>query len=73
MSDTNLSMLGALNAYNRCFAVLHTNGSFLHLQTLDDALHLFFAPESLEGYRTVVGKPVLQWHEHQSLLLHFTE
>ncbi|KAG8079484.1 hypothetical protein GUJ93_ZPchr0007g5813 [Zizania palustris] len=38
------------------FRLLHLDIFPDAVQTLDDALHLFSAPESLEGYRTAAGK-----------------
>ncbi|XP_062188331.1 ubiquitin carboxyl-terminal hydrolase 24-like [Phragmites australis] len=38
------------------FLLLHLDIFPDAVQTLDDALHLFSAPESLEGYRTAAGK-----------------
>ncbi|VAH26966.1 unnamed protein product [Triticum turgidum subsp. durum] len=39
------------------FLLLHLDIFPDAVQTLDDALHLFSTPESLEGYRTTAGKP----------------
>lgn len=38
------------------FLLLHLDIFPDAVQTLDDALHLFSTPESLEGYRTTAGK-----------------
>jgi len=38
------------------FLLLHLDIFPDAVQTLNDALHLFSAPESLEGYRTAAGK-----------------
>jgi len=44
------------SAFNQPFLLLHLDIFPDAVQTVEDALHLFSTPESLEGYRTAAGK-----------------
>ena len=44
------------SAFVQPFLLLHLDIFPDSVQTVEDALHLFSTPESLEGYRTAAGK-----------------